>query len=271
MAVANIGRKIFTPKYIEEMRSPRFKRQAEDYSATTFGYMHPCIPCGVNGAIDLDPAKQKFRVMDWGPGFDPQFWRRAIHGTVEPLEIMGYFLARGKAATVECFDLQPMTRYASHLYGSYCGLNALRKIAGGFGVSVKDDHSYDAIITQDISPEKFNGISFHNADIMNIEEMDRAPYDLIFILNVFNYLSDLSPETKDNVFYHAIRLLSPTGILVFNDYERPAVPDWISHFERRIDDLGLYGRILRYGGERQSGLSFFVFKNKPPREWDFRS
>lgn len=268
---AKVGRRIFTPQYIEEMRSPRFKRQAEDYSATTFGYMHPCVPCGVNSAIDLDPNKQKYRVMDWGPGFDPQFFRRAEPGTVEPLEILGYFLAGGKTAAIECYDLGPVTHYASHLFGDYCGSNALHRLARGLGVQVREQDHRPAIVTQEIPPEKFGSISFHKRDILSIEEMNSGPYDLIFILNVFNYLSGQSPETKDNVFYHTIRLLSPTGILVFNDYERPAVPDWISHFERRIDDLGLYGSILRYGGERQSGLAFFVFKNKPPREWYFRS
>lgn len=268
VVAAKTGTKIFTPQYIEEMRAPRYKRSEGGSSSTCFGYMHPCIPYGVINTIGLNHTQQNYRVMEWGPGIDCQdFNSCGQSGLAEPLEVLGHFLARGKTAVVEVFDLnQSITRFTSHLRSLYCGRGVIPYLAKGFGVPVREESwGSPCVLSQEIPAEKLAGISFHQADILKIEEVKSEPYDLIFILNVFNCLSPYQAETKDHVFYHAIQLLKPNGLLVFNDYNNYQVPDWRNHFSKRVADLGLYGWFVRYSDKRSENCAYYVLNGEPPR------
>ena len=270
VAVTKTGQKIFTPAYIERIKAQEYKRSIRGSSSTAFGYMHPVIPCGVLNTVGAQPDQKEFRVMDCGPGKDYQLGKiDGISGVVEPLEILGHFLVRGKTATIDCYDVEPMKRFTSHLFDGFSGQRSFCQVAEGLGVTIKKDrYGRPCIKTADIPPEKIAGIRFHEADILHIEDLVVEPYDLIFILNVFNCLPEVNPETKDNVFYHAIQLLKPNGILVFNDYNNSIVKNWGDHFAERMDDLGLHGWRVRYSDRDTDNYAKYVINGSRKRWLD---
>ncbi|MBI5698842.1 hypothetical protein HZC35_00840 [Candidatus Saganbacteria bacterium] len=249
-----LGKERFTPEYIEKIGDPIYKQQRDTENSTEFGWMFPCVVQAADYTVRQMPQQERFRVMDWGPGSD---YQRGGAST-EPFEIVGAFRAKGKQATVESFDINPNGFHFTNISTSWP--ERLRYLARALGIEVEENRWSANLPLERYVGHVEDSVSFFQQDALDIDRMETEPYDLIMMLNLFPCISDRHPETKDNILYHALRLLRPRGLLMFNDCCDYEIKDWIAHFALRLKDLPVRRFWDYYYGKRWNEVVYCVEK-----------